>query len=48
MKTFIYKDTMELRKELLQEVFEYRRQNEFAYLNYRSIVAFDNGRDSVR
>ena len=49
---FIYedfcKDTMELRKELWQEVLEYRRQNKFAYLNYRSIVVCDHGRDSVR
>ena len=49
---FIYenfcKDTMELRKELWQEVLEYRRQNKFAYLNYRSIVVRDHGRDSVR
>ena len=50
--TFIYKDfckdTMELRKELWQEVLEYRRQNKFAYLNYRSIVVRDHRRDSVR
>ena len=49
---FIYegfcKDSMELSKELWQEVLEYRRQNKFAYLNYRSIVVRDHGRDSVR
>ena len=42
------KDTMELRKELWQEMLEYRRQNKFAYLNYRSIVVRDHGRDNVR
>ena len=39
---FIYedfcKDTMELRKETWQEVLEYKRQNKFGYLNYRSMV----------
>ena len=49
---FIYedfcKDRMELRKELRQEVLEYRRQNKFAYLTYRSILVRDHGRDSVR
>ena len=49
---FVYedfcKDTMELRKELWQEVLEYRRQDKFAYLNYRSIIVRDHGRDSVR
>ena len=42
------KDTMELMKELWQEVLEYQRQNKFAYLNYRSIVVCNHGRDSVR
>ena len=46
---FIYenfcKDTMKLRKELWQEVLEYRRQIKFAYLNYGSIVVRDHGRD---
>ena len=43
------KDTMELKKELWQEVLEYQRQNKnkFAYLNYPSIVVRDHGRDSV-
>ena len=49
---FIYedfcKDRMELRKELRQEVLEYRRQNKFAYLTYRSILVRDHGRDGVR
>ena len=44
---FIYedfcKDRMELRKELRQEVLEYRRQNKFAYLTYRSILVRDMG-----
>ena len=38
----------ELRKELWQEVLEYGRLNKFAYLNYRTIVVRDHGRDSVR
>ena len=49
---FIYegfcKDTMKLRKELWQEVYEYRKQNKYAYLNNHSIVFCDHGRDGVR
>ena len=41
------KDTMELRKELWQEVLAYGRQNKFACLNYCSIVVRDHGRDTV-
>ena len=36
---------MELRKELWQEVLEYRRQNKFAYLNYRFVVVRDHERE---
>ena len=46
---FIYedfcKDTMDLRKKLWNKVLEYRKQNKFAYLNYRSIVVREHGRD---
>ena len=39
---FIYedfcKDTMDLRTKIWKKVLEYRKQNKFAYLNYRSIV----------
>ena len=42
-----YKDTMGLRKEIWQEVLEYRRQNKFAYLNSRSMVVCDHGRDNL-
>ena len=46
---FIYEDfckaTMELRKSLWEQVLEYRRQNKFAYLNYRSIVVRDQEND---
>lgn len=38
------RDTMELRKQLWEDVLEYRRQNKFAYLNYRSIVVKDHVR----
>ena len=41
------KDTMELRKTLWNQVLEYRRQNKFAYLNYRSIVVRDQRNDRV-
>ena len=39
------KDIMELRKKLWNQVLEYRKQNKFAYLNYRSIVVREHGRD---
>ena len=39
------KDTMDLRKILWNKVLEYRKQNKFAYLNYRSIVVREHGRD---
>ena len=46
---FIYedfcKDSMDLRKKLWNKVLEYRKQNKFAYLNYRSIVVREHGRD---
>ena len=40
------KDTMSLLKTLWEKVLQYRRQNKFAYLNYRSIIVrdFDNVR----
>lgn len=41
------KDTMELRKTLWNQVLEYRRQNKFAYLNYRSIVVKEQDNDRV-
>ena len=41
------KETMELRKTLWDQVLEYRRQNKFAYLNYRSIVVRDQENDRV-
>ena len=36
------KDTMELRKSLWEQVLEYRKQNKFACLNYRSIIVRDH------
>ena len=46
---FIYedfcKDTMDLPKKLWNKVLEYRSEIKFAYLNYRSIVVRDRGRD---
>ena len=49
IRIFIYedfcKDTMDLRKKLWNKVLEYRKQNKFAYLNYRSIVVREHGRD---
>ena len=36
-----YSDTMELRKWLREKVLEYRRQDKYAYLNYRAIVVRD-------
>ena len=41
------KETIELRKTLWDQVLEYRRQNKFAYLNYRSIVVRDQENDRV-
>ena len=42
---FIYedfsKDTVELRKSLWEQVFEYQKQNKFAWLNDRSIIVRD-------
>ena len=40
------KDTMDLRKALWEKVLQYRRQNKFFCLNYRSIIVryFDNVR----
>ena len=35
------KDTMELRKLQWEQVLEYRKQNKFACLNYRSIIVRD-------
>ena len=50
MGIFIYedfsKDTMELKKSLWEQVLEYRKQNKFACLNYRSIRVRDH--DGVR
>ena len=34
----VLKDNMELRKSLWEQVLEYRKQNKFACLNYRSII----------
>ena len=46
---FIYedfcKDTIDLRKKLWNKVLEYRKQNKFVYLNYRSIVVREHWRD---
>ena len=46
---FIYQhfcqDTMDLRKKLWNKLLEYDKQNKFAYLNYRSIVVREHGRD---
>ena len=46
---FIYEDfckgTMDLRKKIWNKVLEYRKQSKFAYLNYRSNVVRENGRD---
>ena len=39
------KETVKLRKKLWNQVFEYRKQNRFAYLNYRSVVVREHGRD---
>ena len=39
---------VEVRKELWQQVLEYQRQNQFAYLDYRSIAVHDHGRDIIR
>ena len=43
---FIYedfsKDPMELRKSFLEKVLEYQKQNKYACLNYRSIIARDH------
>ena len=43
---YIYEDfskgTMELRKSLWEQVLEYRKQNKFASLNYRSIIVRDD------
>ena len=36
------KDTVELRKSLWEQVLEYRKQNKFACLNYRSIIVRDH------
>ena len=36
---------MELRKKLWNKVLEYRKQNKFVYLNYRSIVVQEHGKD---
>lgn len=35
------KDTIKLRKTLWEQVLEYRRENKFAYINYRSIDVRD-------
>ena len=39
---FVYedfcKDTMDLRKQLWEEVSEHRANNKIAYLNYRSVI----------
>ena len=35
-------DTMELRKSLWEQVLEYRKQNKFGCLNYRSIIVRDH------
>ena len=46
---FIYEDfckgTMDLRKKIWNKVLEHCKQNKFAYLNYRSIVIREHGRD---
>ena len=46
MVIYIYedfsKDNMELRKSLCEQVLEYRKQNKFACLNYRSIIVRDH------
>ena len=43
---YIYncRDTIELRKQLWEDVLEYRRQGKYAYFNYRSIVVRDHVR----
>ena len=44
MKIFC-QDTMDLRNKLWNKVLEHRKQNKFAYSNYRRIVVQGHGRD---
>ena len=38
------RETTELRKKLWEEVKQLRSESKFAYLNYRSVVARDQGK----
>ena len=37
-----FRDTMELRKQLWEDLLQYCRQGKYSYLNYRSIVVRDH------